>query len=112
MKNIPISNRFPELDVALRAASEAGKTILDIYGGNYETSTKKDSSPITEADLKSNEIIKNILSETGHKILSEEDKDDQSVITSYSIHYTKLYDFLSSSLTRSFKSSFNLKWMT
>ena len=78
MKNIPISDRFPELDVALRAANEAGETILDIYGGNYETSTKKDSSPITEADLKSNEIIKKILSESGHKILSEEDKDDQS----------------------------------
>lgn len=78
MKNIPISNRLPELDVALKAANEAGKAILDIYGENYETSTKGDSSPITEADLKSNEIIKQILSETGHKILSEEDNDDHS----------------------------------
>ncbi len=34
--------------------------------------------PITEADLKSNEIIKEILSQTEHVILSEEDKDDQS----------------------------------
>jgi len=78
LTNIPISNRFPELDVALRAASEAGNAILDIYGGNYETSTKRDNSPITEADMKSNEIIKKILSETGHQILSEEDKDDKS----------------------------------
>jgi len=78
LKNIPISNRFPELDVALRAADEAGKAILDIYGETYQTSTKVDSSPITEADLKSNEIIKKILSETGHKILSEEDKDDKT----------------------------------
>jgi len=78
LKNIPIDNRFPELDIALKATSEAGKVILDIYGGNYKTSTKRDDSPITEADLESNEIIKKILSETKHQILSEEDKDDQS----------------------------------
>jgi 3'(2'), 5'-bisphosphate nucleotidase len=78
MKNIPIANRLPELDVAIRAASEAGKAIIDIYGSNYETSTKRDNSPITEADLKSNEVIKNILSVTKYKILSEEDKDDQN----------------------------------
>jgi len=78
LKNIPISNRLPELDVALSAAIKAGNAILDFYGGNYQTSTKKDDSPITEADLRSNEIIKNILSETKHQILSEEDKDDQS----------------------------------
>ena len=31
---------------------------------------------LTEADLKSNEIVKEILSQTGHKVLSEEDSDD------------------------------------
>ncbi|MFB5621191.1 MAG: 3'(2'),5'-bisphosphate nucleotidase CysQ, partial [Nitrosopumilus sp.] len=75
MNNIPISNKLPEFDVALQAVSEAGKTILEIYGENYETSTKHDDSPITEADVKSNEIIKSILSKTPHHILSEEDKD-------------------------------------
>lgn len=67
---------MPELDVAIEAAYEAGNTILEIYKRNYETFTKSDDSPITEADLKSNEIIKTILSKTNHKILSEEDKDD------------------------------------
>mgnify|MGYP003337214596 CR=1 FL=1 len=38
----------------------------------------RSDSPITEADLKSNEIIKEILTQTKHKILSEEDTDDQS----------------------------------
>ena len=66
-----------ELDVAIEAAYEAGNSILEIYEGKYETFTKSDDSPITEADLKSNEIIKAILSKTNHKILSEEDKDDQ-----------------------------------
>lgn len=68
---------MPELDVAIEAAHEAGNSILEIYKSKYETFTKNDDSPITEADLKSNEIIKTVLSKTNHKILSEEDKDDQ-----------------------------------
>ena len=78
MKEIPIVDKIPELDVALQAVTEAGNAILEIYGEKYETSIKQDNSPITEADLKSNEIIKKILSKTDHHILSEEDKDDQS----------------------------------
>ena len=78
METIPILDKIPELDVALQAVTEAGNSILDIYGEKYETSIKQDDSPITEADLKSNEIIKKILSKTDHKILSEEDRDDQS----------------------------------
>ena len=76
MQNIPISNKIPELDIAIKAAIEAGNAILEIYQKDYKTSTKNDNSPITDADLKSNEVIKNILSQTKHWILSEEDKDD------------------------------------
>lgn len=76
MKDIPILDKIPELDIAIEAVYEAGNSILKIYKENYETFTKSDNSPITEADLKSNEIIKSILSKTNHKILSEEDKDD------------------------------------
>ncbi|QDI88901.1 3'(2'),5'-bisphosphate nucleotidase CysQ [Candidatus Nitrosopumilus sp. SW] len=78
MKDIPISDKIPELDIAIKAALGAGNTILEIYKGEFEEFTKKDDSPITEADLKSNEIIKGILSQTKHKILSEEDNDDQT----------------------------------
>ena len=78
MKDIPISDKLPELDIAIKAAQKAGDVILEIYKGEFEEFTKKDDSPITEADLKSNEIIKGILSQTKHKILSEEDNDDQS----------------------------------
>jgi 3'(2'), 5'-bisphosphate nucleotidase len=78
LNSIPIIDKFPELDVALEAVTEAGKAILEIYGKKYETSIKSDDSPITEADLESNEVIKRILSKTDHQILSEEDKDDQS----------------------------------
>jgi len=83
--SIPIPNKLPELDVAIDAAVEAGNAILEIYDGNYETSTKSDDSPITEADLKSNEIIKKILSGTGHTILSEEDRDDHSRLSKETI---------------------------
>jgi len=78
LKSIPIADKIPELDIAIEAAKEAGNAILEIYQRNFEISKKKDDSPITEADLKSNEIIKEILSQTEHAILSEEDKDDQS----------------------------------
>ena len=78
MKDIPIVDKIPELDIAIKAAREAGNAILEIYQGDFKTSKKNDDSPITDADLKSNEIIKEILSQTEHTILSEEDKDDQS----------------------------------
>lgn len=85
MKDIPISDKIPELDIAIKAANEAGRAILEIYQGDYETSTKNDDSPITDADLKSNEIIKKILSQTEHQILSEEDKDDLSRLSKETI---------------------------
>jgi 3'(2'), 5'-bisphosphate nucleotidase len=85
LKDIPISDKIPELDIAIKAANEAGKAILEIYQGDYEKSTKSDDSPITDADLKSNEVIKEILSQTKHQILSEEDKDDLSRLSKETI---------------------------
>jgi len=78
LKDIPIVDKIPELDIAIKAAIEAGNAILEIYQGDFKVSKKNDNSPITEADLKSNKIIKEILSQTEYAILSEEDKDDQS----------------------------------
>ena len=76
MITVPITNKIPELEIAVNAAIKAGETILDIYDGNFRTTTKTDDSPVTDADFKSNEIIKKILSKTDHYILSEEDIDD------------------------------------
>jgi len=76
LKDIPISDKIPEMDLAIKAAIEAGNKILEIYQSDYEISTKNDDSPITDADLRSNEVIKKILSQAEHDILSEEDKDD------------------------------------
>ena len=80
MNNIPISDKIPELDIAIKAAIEAGNEIIEIYKKDFDTFIKKDDSPITEADLRSNEIIKKSLSKTKYPILSEEDKDDQNRI--------------------------------
>ena len=85
MQDIPISDKIPELDIAIKAAIKAGNAILEIYQKDYKTSTKNDNSPITDADLKSNEVIKEILSQTKHCILSEEDKDDLQRITQETI---------------------------
>ena len=77
MNNIPISDKIPELDIAIKAAQEASSTILEIYHSDYSTFTKNDDSPVTDADLKSNKIINKILSDTKYSILSEEDEDNQ-----------------------------------
>jgi len=78
LNKIPISNKIHELDIAIKAAQEASNIILEIYQKDYNTFTKKDDSPVTDADLQSNKIINKILSNTKYPILSEEDIDDQS----------------------------------
>ena len=76
MNKIPISDKIPELDLAIDAALKAGKAIMEIYQTDFQSELKEDKSPITKADLISNKIIKEILGKSGHYILSEEDADD------------------------------------
>ena len=78
MKDIPVQDKMPELDLAIKAAQQAGQAIMEIYQTNFESRTKDDNSPITEADLASNKIIKELLTKSGHYILSEEDVDDEA----------------------------------
>jgi len=74
----PIEEKMPELDLALEAAMKAGDAIMAVYATDFKIDTKRDDSPITEADLASNRIIKEILGKSDHYILSEEDKDDKA----------------------------------
>ena len=67
-------------NIALNAAIEAGKEVIKIYKTDFNTQKKDDDSPITNADIKSNMIIKDILSKTGICILSEEEKDNKKRI--------------------------------
>lgn len=50
---------------------------MDEYGGEIRYAAKDDDSPVTSADLKSNEAIKAVLAETPLPVLSEEDDDER-----------------------------------
>ena len=49
------------IKTAVTDSITSGKAILDIYHSNFTVELKKDKSPITNADKKSNEIITEIL---------------------------------------------------
>jgi 3'(2'), 5'-bisphosphate nucleotidase len=57
-------------------ARQAGEAVMQIYGRDFKVDFKEDNSPLTEADLKSNEIICDALTRLypSIPILSEENK--------------------------------------
>lgn len=62
-----------EYQIAIKAAVEAGRKIIEIYeSDNFEIEIKDDESPLTIADRKANEIIVSQLSSTNFPIISEE----------------------------------------
>ena len=66
------------LYIAIRAALDAGKAIMDIYtdpNSDFGIERKADNSPLTKADKKSHQIISMALSVTPFPVLSEEGKD-------------------------------------
>ena len=68
-----LKNQEVILDI-LNIAIDAGKEILKIYKKNFNVDLKADNSPITEADINSNNLIKKRLIEIEKKIpiLTEE----------------------------------------
>jgi 3'(2'), 5'-bisphosphate nucleotidase len=61
------------LKLAIDAAIQAGKKIIEIYNSDdFNLEYKLDDSPLTIADTASNKIIKNILDTSNIPILSEE----------------------------------------
>ena len=67
-------NLLKEIEMIAR---DAGKVMMEIYQKDFEIYEKADESPLTEADLAANEVIKKGLSnlETLYPILSEESAD-------------------------------------
>ena len=61
------------MDIAVKAARLAGKAIMEVYARPFEVYTKDDASPVTQADLRASNIIKETLKETGLPFVSEED---------------------------------------
>jgi 3'(2'), 5'-bisphosphate nucleotidase len=74
----PFANPLNEVVLAIDAAMQASKAVMEIYAQDFEIGRKDDDSPITKADLQSNQIIKEVLSSSGLPVLSEEDEDDIS----------------------------------
>ncbi len=52
-----------ELQAAVDAAQAAAEVICSLYQKNLTVTTKADASPVTEADVRAEEVIKDILSE-------------------------------------------------
>ena len=71
-----MTNILNLLNVAQKAATEAGHAIMDVYrSGNLSGTLKEDQSPITRADHAAHTIIAGVLAPTGWPVLSEEGKD-------------------------------------
>ena len=58
---------------AIEAAREASRAIMEVYERPFEVYTKDDASPVTQADLRASNIIKEMLKPTGLPFVSEED---------------------------------------
>ena len=69
------------LEIAIEASVEAGKKIMEVYlEDTTSVNYKSDDSPLTKADLVSNDVINQYLKDTGIPIISEENKQlDYSV---------------------------------
>jgi len=63
-----------ELNDIEAIALEAGNTIMEIYNRDFSIAYKDDESPLTEADLASNEVIIKALEKYNIPIMSEEGK--------------------------------------
>ncbi len=61
------------LQYAVQAALEAGKVIMEVYAKPFEVYTKDDDSPVTQADIRASNIIKEMLKLTGLPFVSEEE---------------------------------------
>jgi len=81
-ENNPLTNQMTETPVAIEAAIKAGKEVMDIYNQKFSSTLKIDNEPLTEADIKSNNIIQKIISQFGYPILSEESIDDKKRLAS------------------------------
>ena len=62
------------IDIAIKAALDAGSTILGVYDTDFDVQLKADSSPLTIADQKANAVIESYLKKAQLPIISEETK--------------------------------------
>jgi len=77
ISELPFKSSLPELEKIIDGMVKAGEKVLEVYETDFSTEKKDDDSPITQADIESNKILKEVLGEIGIAILSEEDIDDK-----------------------------------
>lgn len=72
------------LSLAINAALEAGKIIMEVYATPFDVYVKSDDSPVTQADLRASNLIKEMLKTSNLPFVSEEDlPDDRSQFSKY-----------------------------
>lgn len=69
MQSSSFDNKY---QVAIEAAIEAGKVIMQYYLGDLHPEKKSDGSPVTEADKHSSRVIRGFLEQTNIPIIDEE----------------------------------------
>ena len=65
-------NNTELLELAIHAALQGGKEILEVYSREFDVQFKEDNSPLTLADRKAHAVINKTLITTGLPVLSEE----------------------------------------
>lgn len=67
-----------EINVLLPLVEKVGNKIMEIYSSDYEIMQKENESPVTKADLLSNEMLINGLKKFGYAVISEESENDKT----------------------------------
>tara|TARA_Y100000310_G_C20645710_1_gene796432 strand:- start:622 stop:1983 length:1362 start_codon:yes stop_codon:yes gene_type:complete len=70
--NLPFEVNYPEIYLSIVSALKAGEKVMAIYNTDFNVDFKDGNEPLTEADLASDTIIKEIINLSGHPVLSEE----------------------------------------
>lgn len=68
-------SNIQHLNTIIKASVQAGNAILEVYNTEFDVQTKDDKTPLTEADLRSHEVIKKALENTNIPVLSEEGRE-------------------------------------
>jgi len=77
IEKLPFQKPLPETKLALNAAQKAAECVLNIYKQDFSVSQKDDNEPITQADIQSNQVIAESISQSEFPILSEESPDQK-----------------------------------
>ena len=82
--NSTFENQYPQywqyLEPCIHIARDAGKLIMTYFSGQFNTRSKDDNSPVTDADVAANTLITNALLQLAPQIpvVAEEDEEESA----------------------------------